>query len=146
MRERKRKNETEQKLAHDFEAKNTLNDEIQLTEPKTVITSAVAVAAPPPTIDLYSSYRTSENYEQKSSEGVSTQPFSPQESSFFSRGGETTTTTTTGSLKEDIPGSTAPKSSYMDKQDTMDDDIEELIEGNNDGSDNEKIKDDDFDF
>lgn len=142
--------DVEEKLVTDFETKNTLLDNaFPTTQPKTEESPFVNVTSPPPPMNLYGSYRMSENFnvEQKSSEQVSTQPFSPQDSMRYNQGGETTTTTT--SLKEVNSGFTAAKSVSL-KQETVDDveDIEEdiKVERNSDESDNDKMKEDDFDF
>ncbi|XP_053384134.1 uncharacterized protein LOC123536071 [Mercenaria mercenaria] len=155
--ERKQREEEETKVKfvqerqaqQDRETKDLLlNDSFALTSQPAIVTTAADITSPPLPVDLYGSYRMKENYfvEPKSSEQVSTQPFTPQNSTVFSQNGETTETTT--SLRGTNSGFTVPKSVSVEKQETVDDveDIEEDIHVEGNDSDDGKISDEDFNF
>lgn len=134
----------------DFDAKETLPRDSFASTNRPVVVDPPAdfnSPLPPALMNLYGSYRIQENYftETKSSEQVSTQPFSPQNSAAFSEGGEASETS---SLRVTIRNSELTTTSVsLEKQETVEevDDIAEDIEQCS-GSDGDGIKDEDFDF
>lgn len=141
------KAQTRREADVEFDAKETILRDSFASPSRHVVVDPPADVTSPPLMNLYGSYRIQENHimEPKSSEQVSTQPFSPQNYVAFSEGGEVSETS---SLRVTVRNSEiAAHSVSVEKQETVEevDDIAEDIEQCSD-SDGDRIKDDDFDF